>query len=245
LRAAVLVSGRLAESPGRLRRASIIAFFMPSGYEGGENHGAGRRATMTIRYLRATCPTCSITMASGSPSTPDARPRPHRDRLCVVSSPGDGSADIVRSPPPGAEAPNLVALLYVNRRFKIFNYARFDVAFIFKTFGVMTTRVYCTKIASKLIRTYTDRHGLRDLVKDLLDIDLNKQQQSSDWAAETLSDAQLAYAASDVLYLHALRSLDRRRLRGAPGRACRRLLRSCRRVRSSTCRLGRGRHLAH
>src|SRR5690606_32388726 len=117
----------------------------------------------------------------------------------------------VQIAPGQRSAPNLQALLGDDRRIKIFHYARFDVAFLFKTFGVMTTRVYCTKIASRLTRTYTDRHGLKDLIKDLLDIDLNKQQQSSDWAAETLSDAQLAYAASDVLYLHALKAeLDRR-----------------------------------
>ena len=140
---------------------------------------------------------------------------PHRDRLCLVQlSPGDGSADVVQIAAGQRTAPNLVALLSDARRIKIFHYARFDVAFLFKTFGVMTNSVYCTKIASKLTRTYTDRHGLKDLVKDLLDIDLNKQQQSSDWAAESLSDAQLAYAASDVIYLHALKAeLDRRLLR--------------------------------
>ena len=132
----------------------------------------------------------------------------------VQLSPGDGSADVVQIAAGQRAAPNLTALLSDTRRIKIFHYARFDVAFLFKTFGVMTNRVYCTKIASKLTRTYTDRHGLKDLCKDLLDIDLNKQQQSTDWAAETLSDAQLAYAASDVIYLHALKAeLDRRLVR--------------------------------
>jgi ribonuclease D len=139
----------------------------------------------------------------------------HRDRLCLVQlSPGDGNADIVQIAPGQSSAPNLTALLSDQRRIKIFHYARFDIAFLFKTFGVMPGRIYCTKIASRLTRTYTDRHGLKDLVKDLLDIDLNKQQQSTDWAADNLTEAQLAYAASDVIYLHALKAeLDRRLLR--------------------------------
>ena len=129
----------------------------------------------------------------------------------VQLSPGDGSADVVQIPADLKEAPNLVALLSDPARTKIFHYARFDIAVLKHRFGVVTGPVWCTKIASKLCRTYTDRHGLKDLCKDLLDIDLNKQQQSTDWSAETLSDAQLAYAASDVIYLHALKAeLDRR-----------------------------------
>jgi Ribonuclease D len=131
---------------------------------------------------------------------------PHRDRLCVVQlSPGDGSADVVQIARGQSEAPNLVRLLADPARTKIFHFARFDIAVLFKAFGVVTTPVFCTKIASKLTRTYTDRHGLKDVTRELLGIELSKQQQSSDWASETLTDAQLAYAASDVLNLHALK----------------------------------------
>ncbi|GLQ53423.1 ribonuclease D [Devosia nitrariae] len=136
---------------------------------------------------------------------------PHRDRLCVVQlSPGDGSADIVQIPAEVSSAPNLERLLADPAVTKIFHYARFDVAVLQHRFGVVTGPVYCTKIASKLVRTYTDRHGLKDIVRELLNIDLSKQQQSSDWGGEKLTDAQLDYAASDVLYLHDLkRHLDR------------------------------------
>jgi ribonuclease D len=136
---------------------------------------------------------------------------PHRDRLCVIQlSPGDGSADVVQIPQGSNEAPNLVKLLSNPDVTKIFHYARFDVAVLKNRFGVVTGPVYCTKIASKLVRTYTDRHGLKDLARELLNVDLSKQQQSSDWGADKISDAQLDYAASDVLYLHDLkRHLDR------------------------------------
>jgi ribonuclease D len=131
---------------------------------------------------------------------------PHRDRLCVVQlSPGDGSADVVQIPAQGGNAPNLVRLLSDPAVLKIFHFARFDLGVLFNALGVMPTPVYCTKIASRLARTYTDKHGLKDLVREVLGIDLSKQQQSSDWGAEMLSDAQVAYAASDVLHLHALR----------------------------------------
>ena len=133
---------------------------------------------------------------------------PHRDRLCVVQlSPGDGSADVVQIPAgagPGS-APNLERLLADPGITKLFHFARFDVAVLGKAFGVDVGPVWCTKIASKLVRTYTDRHGLKELARELIGVDLSKQQQSSDWAAETLTDAQLQYAASDVLYLHAIR----------------------------------------
>lgn len=131
---------------------------------------------------------------------------PRRDRLCVVQlSPGDGTADIIRIAAGQTEAPNLVAMLADPERQKIFHFGRFDIAVLFHTFGVTTTPVFCTKIASRLSRTYTDRHGLKDNLKEMLEIDISKAQQSSDWAAEMLSPAQLEYAASDVLYLHALR----------------------------------------
>jgi ribonuclease D len=131
---------------------------------------------------------------------------PHRDRLCLVQlSSGDGDAHLVQIFP-GQEAPrNLLALLADATILKLFHFARFDLAILFHTFGVMPYPVYCTKIASKLVRTYTDRHGLRDLVRELVGFEISKQQQSSDWGAAQLSDAQLAYAASDVLHLHALR----------------------------------------
>lgn len=131
---------------------------------------------------------------------------PRRDRLCVVQlSPGDGTADVIRIAPGQKEAPNLVAMLADAAREKIFHFGRFDIAVLFHTFGVTTTPVFCTKIASRLTRTYTDRHGLKDNLKEMLDVDVSKQQQQSDWAAATLSQAQLEYAASDVLHLHALR----------------------------------------
>ena len=130
---------------------------------------------------------------------------PRRDRLCVVQlSPGDGSADVIRISAGQKEAPNLVCMLEDPARQKIFHYGRFDIAVLFHTFGVTAAPVFCTKIASRLTRTYTDRHGLKDNLKEMLEVDISKQQQSSDWAAETLSQAQLEYAASDVLHLHAL-----------------------------------------
>ena len=130
---------------------------------------------------------------------------PRRDRLCVVQlSPGDGSADVIQIAAGQTEAPNLVALLTDPGKRKIFHFGRFDIAVLYQAFGIVCEPVFCTKIASRLSRTYTDRHGLKDVTKELLDIDLSKQQQSSDWAAETLTAAQLEYAASDVLHLHAL-----------------------------------------
>jgi ribonuclease D len=131
---------------------------------------------------------------------------PHRDRLCLVQlSRGDGDADLVRIAPGQTRAPNLEKLLADPDILKLFHFARFDIAVMAKAFGVMAAPIYCTKIASKLARTYTDRHGLKELVRELLGVEISKQQQSSDWGAATLTDAQLAYAASDVLYLHALR----------------------------------------
>jgi ribonuclease D len=132
---------------------------------------------------------------------------PHRDRLCVVQlSPGDGTADIVQIPREGTDAPNLRRLLADPSIIKLFHFARFDVAVLFNALGVMPSPVYCTKIASRLVRTYTDRHGLKDLVRELLGLDMSKQQQSSDWGAEALTEAQLAYAASDVIHLHELKA---------------------------------------
>lgn len=131
----------------------------------------------------------------------------NRDRLCVVQvSRGDGSADIVQIAAGQKHAPNIEKLLGDRSVVKLFHYARFDIAILYKTFGIMAAPLYCTKIASKLTRTYTDRHGLKDLVRELLGIDLSKQQQSSDWGAASLSEAQLAYAGADVLHLHAVRA---------------------------------------
>ena len=130
-----------------------------------------------------------------------------RDRLCVVQlSLGDGSADVVQIAAGQKDAPHLVASLADPTITKLFHFARFDLAVLYRAFGVMPAPVYCTKIASKLTRTYTDRHGLKDLARELIGVEISKQQQSSDWAAETLTDAQLAYAASDVLYLHAMKA---------------------------------------
>jgi ribonuclease D len=130
-----------------------------------------------------------------------------RDRLCVVQlSPGDGSADVVQIPAGNPSAPNLARLLADARILKIFHFARFDLGILFKTFGQMPGPVYCTKIASRLCRTYTDKHGLKDLTRELIGVDLSKQQQLSDWGAADLTDAQVAYAASDVLHLHALKA---------------------------------------
>jgi ribonuclease D len=129
-----------------------------------------------------------------------------RDRLCVVQlSRGDGDADVVQIAAGQKRAPNLERLLADPNVVKLFHFGRFDMAVLAHAFGVMAAPVYCTKIASKLARTYTDRHGLKDLTRELLGVEISKQQQSSDWGAETLTEAQLAYAASDVLHLHSLR----------------------------------------
>lgn len=133
--------------------------------------------------------------------------KPHRDRLCVVQlSSGDGTAHLVQFDGSDYSAPRLKALLGDKKVVKIFHYARFDVAILSKYLGVMATPLFCTKIASKLARTYTDRHGLKDVVSELAGVELSKQQQSSDWAANELSQAQLAYAASDVLHLHKVKA---------------------------------------
>ena len=155
---------------------------------------------MTIRLHRGDLPDLSRYKDSVAIDTETMGLNPHRDRLCVVQmSNGDGSADVIQIPKDHTDAPNLKALLADPSITKIFHFARYN------TFGVMPQPVYCTKIASRLTRTYTDRHGLKDLVREVLNIDLSKQQQSSDWGSASLSEAQLAYAASDVLHLHGLR----------------------------------------
>jgi ribonuclease D len=161
---------------------------------------------MTIRLHRGDLPDLSRYKGAVAIDTETMGLNPHRDRLCVVQlSPGDGSADVVQIPAGPINAPNLKALLADASITKIFHFARFDVAVLYHALGVMPQPVYCTKIASRLTRTYTDRHGLKDLVAEVLSINLSKQQQSSDWGADNLSEAQIAYAASDVTHLHALR----------------------------------------
>jgi ribonuclease D len=165
---------------------------------------------MTVRQHRGDLPDLARYTDAVAIDTETMGLHPHRDRLCVVQlSNGDGSADVVQIPREhgraSADAPNLKALLANPKITKIFHFARFDLAALYHAFGVMPAPVYCTKIASRLSRTYTDRHGLKDLVREVLNIDLSKQQQSSDWGAPALTEAQLAYAASDVLHLHALR----------------------------------------
>ena len=161
---------------------------------------------MNIRLHRGDLPDNFRSTDSVAIDTETLGLNPHRDRLCLVQiSTGDGDADLVQIAQGQTEAPNLLRLLADPQVTKIFHFARFDLAILQKTFGLRTTPVYCTKIASKLTRTYTDRHGLKDLVRELLAVDISKQQQSSDWGAANLTEAQLAYAASDVLHLHALR----------------------------------------
>ena len=138
---------------------------------------------------------------------------PHRDRLCVIQmSGGDGNAHLVQVAKGQTEAPNLCKMLTDPNVLKLFRFCRFDIAAMQNAFGAVTAPVYCTKIASKLIRTYTDRHGLKNLLQELLNIDISKQQQSSDWGSAKLTNAQLEYAASDVLYLHRLRTELNKRL---------------------------------
>jgi ribonuclease D len=163
---------------------------------------------MTIRLHRGDLPDLShYRVGAVAIDTETMGLDPHRDRLCVVQlSPGDGSADVVQIPAGATQAPNLTELLGDPAVLKIFHFARFDLGVLQRTFGVMPTPVYCTKIASRIARTYTDKHGLKDLVRELLGVDMSKQQQSSDWGAEELTDAQASYAASDVLHLHALKA---------------------------------------
>src|SRR6204780_2478074 len=162
---------------------------------------------MTVRLHRGDLPDLSRYADSVAIDTETMGLHPHRDRLCVVQmSNGDGSADVVQIPKGHTDSPNLKALLANPKVIKIFHFARFDLATLYNAFGVMPQPVYCTKIASRLCRTYTDRHGLKDLVREVLNIDLSKQQQSSDWGAAELTEAQISYAAADVLHLHALRA---------------------------------------
>jgi ribonuclease D len=161
---------------------------------------------MTIRLHRGDLPDISRYKGAVAIDTETMGLDVARDRLCVVQlSPGDGSADVVQIPTHSSEAPNIRRLLADKTLLKIFHFARFDLGVLYRSFGVMAEPVYCTKIASRLARTYTDKHGLKDLVREILGQDLSKQQQSSDWGAPELTEAQVAYAAADVTHLHALK----------------------------------------
>jgi ribonuclease D len=161
---------------------------------------------MTIRFHKGDLPAHLDLGAVVAIDTETLGLEVKRDRLCVVQlSRGDGSADVVQIAAGQTRAPRLEAMLADRNVLKLFHFGRFDMATLSHAFGVMPEPVFCTKIASKLARTYTDRHGLKDLVRELLGVEISKQQQSSDWGADTLTDAQLAYAASDVLHLHGLR----------------------------------------
>jgi ribonuclease D len=161
---------------------------------------------MTIQYHKGDLPDGVDFGQAVAIDTETMGLNPHRDRLCAVQlSAGDGHAHVVQITAGQKKAPNLVALLRDRKVTKIFHFARFDIAVLQHALGVTTGPVYCTKIASRLTRTFTDRHGLKDLVKDLCGIEMSKQQQSSDWGAEQFTEAQLSYAASDVLHLHEIR----------------------------------------
>jgi ribonuclease D len=161
---------------------------------------------MTHRFHRGDLPADFEPSRSIAIDTETLGLNPHRDRLCLVQiSRGDGVADVVQIVRDGPRPAKLVEILRDAGVLKIFHFARFDLAVLFHRLGVMPRPVYCTKIASRLSRTYTDKHGLKDLVKEVLGLDLSKQQQSSDWGADALTPAQLDYAASDVLHLHALK----------------------------------------
>ncbi len=181
---------------------------------------------MTIRFHKNDLPDLSnYAVDAVAIDTETLGLKPHRDRLCVVQiSPGDGSADVIQIDRGQTGAPNLVKLLEDPAITKIFHFGRFDLAVLFHNLGAMPQPVFCTKIASRLTRTYTDRHGLKDVCQEFLGISLSKQQQSSDWAAEILSPEQLEYAASDVLHLHRLREALTARLvrdgRAAEAMAC-------------------------
>jgi ribonuclease D len=161
---------------------------------------------MTIRLHRGDLPDLSAYKGAVAIDTEAMGLDPRRDRLCVVQlSPGDGSADVVQIAAGQKDAPNIKKLLADKSILKIFHYARFDIGILYHALGVMAEPVYCTKIASRLARTYTDKHGLKDLARDILGIDLSKQQQLTDWGAGELTEAQISYAATDVLHLHAIK----------------------------------------
>ncbi len=162
---------------------------------------------MTVKLYRGDLPADFVPGSSIAIDTETLGLKPGRDRLCLVQiSTGDGSAHLIQLDGKSYEAPRLKALLEDPKVLKIFHFARFDVAVLKHYLGANTAPIYCTKIASKLVRTYTDRHGLKDILRELLGIEANKQQQSSDWGSHVLSDAQRQYAAQDVLYLHEMKN---------------------------------------
>ncbi len=168
---------------------------------------------MTIRLHRGDLPVPVAYPHGVAIDTETMGLNPHRDRLCLVQlSAGDGTVDMVQIAKGQTEAPNLVALLTDADVTKIFHFARFDLAVLSHTFGIEVAPAWCTKVASKLVRTYTDRHGLKDLSRELIGQDMSKQQQSSDWGSPDLTDAQKNYAASDVLYLHQMKDVLEQRL---------------------------------
>ncbi|EFL90809.1 3'-5' exonuclease [Ahrensia sp. R2A130] len=172
-----------------------------------------KQFSMTIRLHKNDLPDLSNYSDSVAIDTETLGLRPRRDRLCVVQlSPGDGTADVVQIEKGQTSAPNIEKLLVDTNVQKIYHYGRFDIAVLYHAFGALSDNNFCTKIASRLTRTYTDRHGLKNLTHELIGVDLSKVQQSSDWAAEELTKAQQAYAASDVLHLHALRDALLKRL---------------------------------
>jgi ribonuclease D len=185
---------------------------------------------MTVRFHKHDLPDLSLyNVGAVAIDTETLGLNPHRDRLCLVQiSPGDGTADVIQIAPGQREAPNLVSLLRNGSISKLFHYGRFDLAVLYNAFGVMAQPVFCTKIASRLTRTYTDRHGLKDICAELIGVNLSKIQQSSDWGADQLTPEQLEYAASDVLYLHRLRDVLATRLaregRAGEAEACFRFL---------------------
>src|SRR4051812_12437650 len=166
---------------------------------------------MTVRFHRGDLPASYKPGSAIAVDTETLGLNPHRDRLCVVQiSKGDGTADVVQILKDGPAPENLIRVLSDESVLKIFHFGRFDIAVLYHAFGIVAQPVYDTKIASRLTRTYTDRHGLKELVRELIGAEISKQQQSSDWGAETLTQAQIDYAASDVLHLHALKEkLDR------------------------------------
>src|SRR5215475_15184686 len=199
----------VSSSRGRFRHLSSRVTTAINAFCVSPRRRAGRLApepVMTIRLHRGDLPDLTRYRGPVAVDTETMGLDHHRDRLCVVQlSPGDGSADVVQIPRGHVAATNLRTLLADPNILKIFHFARFDLGVLRQTFGIMPAPVYCTKIASRLVRTYTDKHGLKDLTRDLLGIDVSKQQQLTDWGAANLTEAQIAYAASDVLHLHALK----------------------------------------
>jgi ribonuclease D len=186
----------------------------PPGHEASACRSSGEGRLSTIRIHDGDLDDTTRYRGAVAVDTEAMGLRPARDRLCVVQlSPGDGTVDIVRIAQGQMRAPNLARLLTDSSVLKILHFARFDVALLRHALGIEVHPLWCTKIASRLVRTYTDRHGLKDLARELIGLEISKQQQSSDWGAPVLSDAQIDYAAADVLHLHAIKEALEERLR--------------------------------